>query len=217
MRTHVKTTARSSAVGHRRGRPPSAAAREAILRAAREMLAEVGPSGVTVEGIATRAGVGKPTIYRWWSDRHAVVMAALMADVEVDAPPRAARSPLMQLRHQLHAIAERFATPTGRHVTAMLAAADPNSELSKAFRNHFVMARRAEGAAFLRAAIQSGELDRLDIDVALDLLFGAVFFRLLMSHAPLDATFVDNMFELALRSARRGATSRQRNAKARRR
>jgi AcrR family transcriptional regulator len=216
MRTRVKTTGLAPLTeGRRRGRPRSAAAREAILRAARDMLADVGPSSVTVEGIATRAGVGKPTIYRWWSDRHAVVMAALM-DVEADAPARAGRSPLTQLRQQLHAIAERFATPTGRHVTAMLAAADPNSELSKAFRNHFVMARRAEGAAFLRAAIQSGELGRLDIDVALDLLFGAVFFRLLMGHAPLDSKFIDNMFELALCGVRRG-TSQQRNTKARRR
>jgi AcrR family transcriptional regulator len=153
-----------------------------------------------MEGVAARAGVGKPTVYRWWPDRHAVTMAALMDRGDEREPNRRPRSPKEALRHQLRAVVERFSTPVGRHVTAMLAASDPESELAKAFRNHFVLARRAEGRELLQQAIAAGELRRdVDLDVALDLLYGAMFFRLLLGHAPLDMHFADKALEQTFR------------------
>ena len=134
MRGHVKTSAKSKARSRRRGRPRSAEAREAILRAARELLAEGGPAAVTMEGVAARAGVGKPTVYRWWPDRHAVAMAALM-EGDAERPARKTpRSAIQGLRQQLRTIADRFASPTGRHVTTMIAASETETEFSKAFQ-----------------------------------------------------------------------------------
>lgn len=183
-----------------RGRPRSTQAREAILRAARELIAQAGPSGVTMEAVAARAGVGKPTVYRWWPDRHAVAMAALMSEpAPAPASPRK-RSALAGLRRQLIEVAEVFTTPTGRNAASLIASADANSELAKAFRNHFVLARREEGRALLHEAVADGELrDDLDVDVALDLIYGPLFFRLLLGHAPLDATAVARIFKDALR------------------
>ncbi len=186
--------------GSSRGRPRSEKARKAILRAARQILREGGPAAVTMEGVAARAGVGKPTVYRWWPDRHAVAMAALMEGEAAAAPSRAPRSALQALRRQLETITERFATPTGRHVTTMIAASDSETEFSKAFRNHFVLARRAEGRVLLEKAIRDKEVRRdLDVEVALDLLYGPIFFRLLMGHDALDARFVDRVLAHALR------------------
>ena len=100
-------------------------------------------------------------------------------------------------------IAKRFATPTGRHVATMIAASDLETEFSKAFRNHFVLARRAEGRALLEQAIRDGEVRAdLDVEVALDLLYGALFFRLLMGHAPLDESFMDKVLDTAVRGMR---------------
>jgi AcrR family transcriptional regulator len=184
-----------------RGRPRDLAAREAILRAARELLDEGGPGFVTMEGVAARANVGKPTVYRWWPDRHAVVMAALMsAEPSPDQPPlprrRATATAIESLRAQLRMIVARLASPTGRHITSMLAAADAESELAKAFRGHFVLARRAEGRTALEHGITDGEIrSDVDIDVVLDELYGAVFFRLLVGHAPLDVAFVDALID----------------------
>jgi len=199
MSRRVKTPAKSE-VSSPRGRPRSPQAKKAILRAARELLAEGGPAAVTMEGVAARAGVGKPTIYRWWPDRHAVAMAALMEGETEDVPGRARTSAIRALRHQLRTIAERFSTPMGRHVTTMIAASDTETELSKAFRNHFVLARRTEGRALLERAIRDGEVRRgLDVEVALDLLYGPLFFRLLIGHAPLDVRFMDQVLAHALR------------------
>jgi AcrR family transcriptional regulator len=182
-----------------RGRPRSEAARLAILEAARKLLHEGGPGAVTVEAIAERAGVGKPTIYRWWPDRHAVAMAALM-ETDVASVASKKRSAVSTLREQLRAIARKFATSTGRHVTSMIASTQSESELSKAFRSHFVLARRAEGKALLERAIAAREVrSDLDVEVVLDLLYGPLFFRLLIGHAVLDERFMDQVLDEALR------------------
>jgi hypothetical protein len=90
----------------------------------------------------------------------------------------------------------------------MIAASEQESELAKAFRGHFVMARREEGRLILKAAVAQQELrPGLDLDAVLDSLYGALFFRLLMGHAPLDANFVDTLVKQGLRGLAPAATS----------
>ena len=191
----------TTAAERRRGRPRDLQIRGAILRAARELLNELGPAALTMEAVAQRAGVGKPTVYRWWPNRHAVAMAALMDEAPLPrATARRARSALKALEQQLLNVAVTLASRAGRHVTAIIAAADPDTEVAKAFRHHFVLARRGEGRVFLEQAVQQGELRAgLNIDVALDQIYGALFFRLLLGHAPVDAAFVRALLDQAVR------------------
>jgi AcrR family transcriptional regulator len=183
-----------------RGRPRSDRSRRAILRAARELISEYGLAALTMEGIAERAGVGKPTLYRWWPDRHSVAMAALMESDAIASVPRQGRSALRALQQQLTRVIAVFATPVGRTIGAMIASADTDSELAKAFRNHFILARREEGAALLRAAIEQGEIRRDgELEVALDMIYGALFFRLLLGHAPLNDALARHIVHEALR------------------
>lgn len=194
-----------------RGRPRDEGARLAILRAAREMLERGGVAAVTMEGVAQRAGVGKPTIYRYWPNAHAVAMAALLEDASNEPEGRAARGALPGLRRQLRQIVTMFATPMGRSVTMMLASADQDTELSKAFRNHFIMARRTDGKALLAAAIAEGVLrPDFDVEVALDMIYGPLFYRLLAGHARLDAAFTDALLDhvLAGLAARRAKVTK---------
>lgn len=182
-----------------RGRPRDEGARLAILRAARAMLEQGGVGAVTMEGVAQRAGVGKPTVYRHWPNAHAVAMAALLEDAPQEPEGRAARGAIPALRRQLRQIATLFATPMGRSVTMMLAAADQDTELSKAFRNHFILARRTDGKALLAAAVADGTLrGDFDVEVALDMIYGPLFYRLLAGHARLDAAFTDALLDHAL-------------------
>jgi AcrR family transcriptional regulator len=207
--SNVANVKRGATGSRRRGRPRSEKARRAILKAAQALLADGGLGAVTMEAVAATAGVGKPTVYRWWPDRHAVAMAALM-ETELGNPVRSGgRSAIAALRAQLRAIAKRFATTTGRHVASMIAAAQTESELSKAFRNHFVLARRAEGKSLLERAMQNREVrGDLDVEVALDLLYGPLFFRLLMGHAPLNEAFVDGVLDQALQGMHADRTAR---------
>ena len=63
---------------HRRGRPRSDRAHRAILDAARELLMEEGFSGLRLEHVAARAGVGKATIYRHWASRQELALELLV-------------------------------------------------------------------------------------------------------------------------------------------
>ena len=107
-----------------------------------------------MEAVAARAGVSKPTVYRWWPDRHAVTMAALMESELPGARNRRSESPVQALLQQLRGIVNTLGSRTGRNVATLIAAADPDTELSKAFRNHFVLARREEGRTLLKEAAE---------------------------------------------------------------
>lgn len=188
-----------------RGRPRSVSARARVLKAARAILNTAGPGAVTVEAVAARSGVGKPTIYRTWPNAHAVVMAALMEAEPAQDAARRPGSAIAALRAQLRQIAETFASKTGRNVAMMLAAAEPGTELAKAFRHHFILARRDEGRTLVRAAIQAGDVRRaVDIDTFLDCLYGPIFFRILVGHAAVDQKFCDRLLNELLRGAANG-------------
>jgi AcrR family transcriptional regulator len=190
-----------------RGRPRDPATRKKILAAARELLNEGGLSAVTMEAVAAKAGVGKPTIYREWPNAQSVAMEAFLETTKPQEQERKRGKALDALRDQLHSIIKTFSTPTGRNTAMMIAAAQNDSELAKIFRNRFIMGRREEGRGILRAAVQAREL-RLDIDyeVTLDLIYAPLFFRLLIGHGPLDKAYADAILDAALKGlkVRRG-------------
>jgi AcrR family transcriptional regulator len=66
------------------GRPRSDAARMAVLHAVDDMLVEEGYAAMTMKGIAARAGVGKQTVYRWWSSKAEILFEAVMQDAATD-------------------------------------------------------------------------------------------------------------------------------------
>ena len=189
----------SQAPSPSRGRPRDPRTRTAILVAARALLERGGLTAVTIEAIAAKAGVSRPTIYRYWSNAQAVAMAAFLEASGAPAAGRASRSPLAALRAQLHAVADAFAAPAGRSVAAMVAAAQSETELAKAFRNEFIARNRDAARELLERCIA----ERLvappaDIELALDLVFGPLFYRLLMGHAPITRGFVDQLLDAVI-------------------
>jgi AcrR family transcriptional regulator len=181
-----------------RGRPRSAAARLRVLAAARALLEEGGLAAVTMEELAARTGVGKPTIYRSWPNAKAVAMTALMQAPEDAAPARGGRSIAAELKRSLRALVATFSTRAGRNAAMLVASADPDTELAKVFRHHVILKTREEVRAILARAAGDAALRRGDVEVALDLLLAPVFFRLLLGHAPLDEAFADAVVDQAL-------------------
>lgn len=182
-----------------RGRPRSEPAREAILNAAAALIEQGGIGAVTMEGVARRAGVGKPTVYRNWESREALAMAALLRGGTLDTGVETTDSALEDLRRQLSRVARTFAAPRGRNAALMVASAEPESELGKAFRNQVMLASRAEGRAILaRAAAEGSIRSDLDVEVVLDLIYGPIFYRLLIGHAPVTEAFTTTVLGEAL-------------------
>ena len=188
----------------RPGRPRSESARRRILEVAARLMEAGGPGAVTMEAVAAGAGVGKPTLYRSWPNREALAMAALMATSAPSTKVRETASALDDWRRQLRKVAEVFASPRGRNTAQMTASADADSELAKAFRTQVMLASREQGRALLARAVSGGEVRRdVNIDIALDMIYGPLFYRLLVGHAPLDARFVEALVDEALAGLRR--------------
>lgn len=174
------------------GRPPSTEARDKALEAARAILTEEGLGRLTMDAVAQRSGVGKPTLYRHWAHALELAMAALMLDAE-DPEPRGDTLAL-RLRGQLRALVATFAATRGRQIAMALAASDPESEISRAFRNQVILASRETGRGLLHGRVAEAEIETL-----LDMIYGPLFYRLLTGHLPLDRDFADGLAALALR------------------
>lgn len=184
-----------------RGRPRDPRTRAAILSAARDLLGRGGLTAVTIEAIAQKAGVSRPTIYRYWPNAPAVAMAAFLETTGADAAAKSPRTALAALHAQLHALADAFAAPTGRSVAAMVAAAQSETELAKAFRNEFIARNRDATRALLERCVADGAIEsREDMELTLDLIFGPLFYRLLMGHAPITRDFVDRLLDTVIRA-----------------
>ena len=177
-----------------RGRPRDPRTRAAILAAARALLERGGLTSVTIEAIAQKAEVSRPTIYRYWPNAPAVAMAAFLETTGAAEAAQSTHSPLAALRSQLHALADAFAAPAGRSVAAMVAAAQSETELAKAFRNEFIARNRdATRALLMRCIAEKVIAPPEDMELSLDLIFGPLFYRLLMGHAPITRGFVDQL------------------------
>ena len=168
---------------------PRSRTEKAILDATRELLAEQGVHRLTVEGVAERAGVAKTTIYRRYRGKRELALAVLIDMVETVA----AVPDLGDTRRELVAFVDATVdvlgkTLMGRVMQGLVSdlAADP--QLARAFRERVVALRVAEVRRLVELGIERGEL-RPDVDVELahELLFGPVYYRLLLSGAPLDA------------------------------
>jgi AcrR family transcriptional regulator len=184
------------------GRPRSEQARAAILRAAIELLQSKGFTAMSVDAIAARAGVGKATIYRWWPNKAAVVMDAFLADTAPGMPFPDTGSTREDLRRQMRSVIRLFNTPTvGGPFVALLGESQHDPALAAALRERFVASRRAAAKEVLRRGIERGELrPDLDLEVAMDALYGPLYYRLLVSGQRLTPRYADVLLDQIYRA-----------------
>ena len=183
----------------RRGRQRDPEVTARVLAAARELLLEHGAATVTAEGIAARAGVSKGTIYRWWPNAASVVMDAFLNGVQPVLVFPNTGSVRDDLRLQLRAVFALFRSPTGRVIADLVADAQRQPHLAAALREHYLAPRRAAAKAVLQQGITRHEIrPDLDLDAALDLLYGAAYYRLLLQHSSLDDQQADVLVDHVL-------------------
>jgi AcrR family transcriptional regulator len=187
------------------GRPRSKASRDAILKAAYQILNEAGFAGFTVEGVAARAGAGKATIYRWWNSKGTLAIEAfLVALTPRLEQPRGSDSPIADLRALVHHAAGIYRGRAGQLLRELIALGQEDSETSRRLRTDFVEPRRQSAMRLLERARGCGELaPQIDIEVLADALWGPIFHRLLVSHAPIARDFIDKLLDLVLNGATR--------------
>lgn len=178
------------------GRPRSQASKSAILNATIDLLEETGYSTLTVEAIATRAGVGKATIYRWWSNKAFLILDAFLMTTDPYLNFLEKTSIRENFRQQLHDLAKALNGTLGRTVVALVAEGLEDSEIAKAFYTNFLIPRRKDAKLILERAIAQGEIEhKINLDVVLDMLYGPVYFRILIYKKTVDAEFIDTLLD----------------------
>ena len=185
-----------------RGRPRSEAARNAIHTAAAELLLAEDGDAVSMDEVAERAGVSKATIYRWWPSKETLTLDALLREWGTDR--RKAPRETGSLRGDLLALIRPWvrrlrSRPYGRVVSGLLAETHTDAAFAETYRARFVEVRRDPARELITRAIENGELPAdTNVDLALDLVFGPIYHRLLQGHAPLTERFAEDVVDTAL-------------------
>ncbi len=192
----------------RRGRPRSASVHQAILRAARELLAEEGYARLSMDRVAARAGVGKQTLYRRWPSK-----APLVAEAVLDSAWPAAAFPAdtgdvrRDLRHWLHGQAGFLASPQNAvliRALAAAAAAEPGD--AQALYEQLTGPGRDMLVKRLRAGVSAGQLrPGADLDAAADALTGALIYQVLAGDSTgITAQRADGLLDVIMSGLRAG-------------
>jgi AcrR family transcriptional regulator len=178
-----------------RGRPRQATTGQAILRATRELLARGGVHGLTVEGVSARSGVAKTTIYRRWRSKEDLALAALLEVIQQEPPVRHLGHTSTALNAYFGRVINNFHSKLyGRVVRGLVSDLAVDRELARGFREQVLARRVTEVTGLLQRGIERGELrPDLDLAITIDLLFGPIYYRLLISGEALTSAFIDRL------------------------
>ena len=203
----------------RPGRPRNARHDEAIREATLEIMQEQGYRGVTIDGVAARAGVGRPTIYRRWPSKPALIVAALVQSARLALPAPNTGSLRRDLiavqRHQV----ELMSTPDTRRVTAgLIADLADDPELADVYVRQYLVPRRETVWQVLQRGVERGELDA-DADLAFiyDLLVGPLFMRAVVWGQRLAADAAEQTADVIVRAFAPHSTREPKSSKGQRR
>jgi AcrR family transcriptional regulator len=181
--------------------PRVARSKASILEAAAELISEEGFPGVSIEAVAARSGAAKTTIYRHWPSRDALVVEAF----GICAGPAEGARDTGSLRRDLRQILDglaRFLREEGScaSLQSLADAARRDPQLAELHRA-FVAERRRPLVEALQRAAGRGEVPAgLDVDEAVSVVAGPLFYRAMISFEPLDDDFVERVIDGALRA-----------------
>jgi AcrR family transcriptional regulator len=177
------------------GRPRRSATGHAILKATRELLAQGGVHGLTVEGVAERSGIAKTTIYRRWRSKEDLALAALLEVIREEPPVAPVGRTGAALSAYLGQLIKNVNSKLyGRILRGLISEMAIDRELARGFREQVLARRIAAIRGLLARGIARGELrPDLEMEIAVDLLLGPIYYRLLMSGEPLTTGFIDRL------------------------
>ena len=180
------------------GRPRSLESEQAILAAAWKLLQQCSVK-LSIEAIAREAGVGKTTSYCWWPSKTAVVMDAFLAQVEARLPFQKTDTAAASLTLQMQQVIKILSGDVGQIVAQMIAEGQCDAEALESFCDRFLNPRRDAARQVLMQGIESGEFaPDLDPELAMDILYGPIYYRLLVQHLPLDQALASALPQRAM-------------------
>ena len=197
-----------------RGRPRDERADHAILAATLELMGERGAGEVRMDDVADRAGVGKATIYRRYRSKDELITAAVAALVSEIAVPDSGSTRADLLALMRSAVDLYSGSVEAGVMPSLVEAMSRDPELASSVREGFLERRRSALREVLERGVERGDLRAdTDMELALDVLGGPLFYRLLITGGPIDEKLAENVVELILTGfapPRAGTKSRSR-------
>ncbi|MEM7679429.1 MAG: TetR/AcrR family transcriptional regulator [Pseudomonadota bacterium] len=174
----------------KRGRPRSEKSRNAILKATNSLLLHKSVQELSIEAIAKKAKVGKTTIYRWWPNKTAVVMDALITQPGMQAPMPVPKNNTEAIVMQLEKLIRIMQSKSGETIAQLFSEAQADETSHEIFENSF-LSPLIDAIEF---SLEQGQKDKefrtqLDTKTAVDILCGPIFFRLMAHPNDFNDTF----------------------------
>ena len=192
----------------RKGRPPSemAASHALIMDAVYALLQEKSVRDLTIEEVAKRAKVGKPTIYKWGPTKATLVLAMLCERMAPNLEKPTGLSAEESLRFRVRRLIDAFNGPFGKIVGGLIAEGQSEPAVLQEFFDRWVSPRRNATIADLQRGKNAGELrSETEPELLNDAIFGAIYYRLLLRSGSLTRRFGEELVEQVPREAARGA------------
>lgn len=183
----------------RAGRPRSEHARKAILDATRKLLVRVPLSQLSIESIAKKAGVGKTTIYRWWPNKATVAMEAFLEQPGIQHILPTTATASEAITRQLETMIRQLRGQNGRIIAGIIAESQADATVLDLLYEKFLRERVETLYQIIERGQQSGEFNvNMDSAIAIDMLLGPLFLRVLSGEHGIDNNFADNFPRQAL-------------------
>ncbi|MEV4429715.1 TetR/AcrR family transcriptional regulator [Streptomyces sp. NPDC049602] len=167
------------------------------MRATLELGQELGYAKLSIEAIAARAGVGKHTIYRRWPSKGALLLDSLLSLSESALDHPDTGDLLVDLRTQIYEAVDLLAgAPFSPLFKALVGEAQHDPGVAAALNERFIAPQADKTVARLKAARDQDQLSPdFDLDVAMAILSGPLYFRLLITQEPLTHEYVDRILD----------------------
>ena len=183
------------------GRPRSFASQDSILSETAKLLLHASVRDVSIEMIAKKAGVGKTTIYRWWPNKVAVILDAVLGKaITTNVDLVAGGSPQDMLVKHLERFVRLMKGRNGKIISEIFAEAQGNAETLEVFYRHFMMGYEEILANIIEQGKAAGEFrGNLQTEMAVDMIYGTLFYRLMSHPDALGQDFADQFIMESLR------------------
>ena len=184
----------------KRGRPRNVETHKSILSTSYELLLEDGFKAVTVDKIAERAKVSKATIYKWWPNKAAVIMEGFLYAATARLPVPDTGSTFQDILIHATSLTRFLTSREGNIIKELIGEGQLDSNLALEYRERFFQPRRMQAKELFEKGIQRGDLkENLDVELCIDLVYGPIFYRLLITGDELNDSYmhdlVTNAFE----------------------
>lgn len=182
------------------GRPRRADVSDLVREAALELAYEHGIGHATIENIAQRSGAAKSTIYRRWPNSASVLMDAFLSDISQEISYKDCGSVTETFHQALFQLVTALSGKRRQLLRNLLGMAQMDEELSSAFWERWIEPRRKEGIKFLKLACKRKQIKSdCDVDLILDMLFGAIYYRFTIPYREIDEVYIRSLVENTFR------------------